>query len=518
MGPVDDGNTPKPRSGYVVDDSGTAVAAETTFNRQRILVGLIAGPALFFIIRFWPGATLATPALSLAAIMALMIVFWMTEALPLAVTAMLGPTLAVLLGVAPARTAFAPFADPIIFLFIGSFILAAAMFVHGLDRRIAYSALASRWVGASAWRLGFTYAAVTAGISMWMSNTATTAMMFPLALAVLAELRRDRQDDPAFRDYALALMLITSFAASIGGIGTPVGTPPNLIGVGLLRDLGGVRISFTSWMLIGVPIVFLTMSVLVVTLLLPRARHVTLGTAAVATVRKALEELGPIGRGERNVILAFGVTILLWVAPGLLQAFFGGTHPLVQRLNVLVPEAVAAMVGAILLFLLPVDWRARKFTLSWEHASRIDWGIVLLFGGGLAMGQMADASGLSKALGQWMASQFPGAGTVGLTLLFTAAGVVLSEAASNTAAANIVVPIAIAVSKAAGVPVLEPALGATLGASMGFMLPVSTPPNAIVYSSGYIPITSMMRHGVLLDVIGYAIIVVVVLALGRFVG
>lgn len=502
---------------YVVDDSGAVAEADSAFNRGRILSGLIVGPALFLLVRFWPGATLPTPALSLAAIMVLMIVFWMTEALPLAVTAMLGPTLAVIMGVAPARTAFAPFADPIIFLFIGSFILAAAMFVHGLDRRIAYSALASRWVGSSAWRLGVTYAAVTAGISMWMSNTATTAMMFPLALAVLAELRRDRRDDPAFREFALALMLITSFAASIGGIGTPVGTPPNLIGVGLLRDLAGVRISFAGWMLIGVPVVVLTMGVLVFVLLRPRARHLTLGADAVATVRRSLDALGPIGRGERNVIWAFGLTVLLWVGPGALQAMLGNTHPVVQRVNLLLPESVAAMVGAILLFVLPVDWKARRFTLTWDQASRIDWGIVLLFGGGLAMGQMADASGLSRWLGESMAAEFPGAGTVGLTLVFTAAGVLLSEAASNTAAANIVVPIAIAVAKAAGVSPLEPALGATLGASMGFMMPVSTPPNAIVYSSGYIPITAMMRHGIVLDIIGYIVVVALVLAFGRWV-
>jgi sodium-dependent dicarboxylate transporter 2/3/5 len=175
------------------------------------------------------------------------------------------------------------------------------------------------------------------------------------------------------------------------------------------------------------------------------------------------------------------------------------------------PEAVAAIVGAVLLFVLPIQWSARRFTITWADASRIDWGIVLLFGGGLALGQLADSTGLSRALGTWIAGEFPGAGTTGLTVVFTAVAIVLSEAASNTAAANIVVPMAIAVAHAAGVSPLEPALGATLGASMGFMMPVSTPPNAIVYSSGYIPISAMIRHGLVLDVIGYVLIVVTVL-------
>ena len=152
--------------------------------------------------------------------------------------------------------------------------------------------------------------------------------------------------------------------------------------------------------------------------------------------------------------------------------------------------------------------------MTWEEASRIDWGIILLFGGGLAMGQLADSTGLAAALGKWVAYQFPGSGTVGLTLVFTAIAVVLSETASNTAAANVVVPTAIAVAKAAGVSPLEPGLGATLGASLGFMMPISTPPNAIVYSSGYIPIGTMMRQGIALDIVGYVIIVVGVLGFG----
>jgi sodium-dependent dicarboxylate transporter 2/3/5 len=172
------------------------------------------------------------------------------------------------------------------------------------------------------------------------------------------------------------------------------------------------------------------------------------------------------------------------------------------------------MIGALLLFLLPLDWSGRRFTLTWDQALRIDWGIVLLFGGGLAMGELAFSTGLAEAMGKGIAATLPSQSTVALTLLFTGAAIVLSEATSNTAAANMIVPIAIAVADAAGVRPIEPALGATLGASMGFMMPVSTPPNAIVYSSGYVPLTAMMRYGIWLDVIGFVVISSLVLLLG----
>jgi sodium-dependent dicarboxylate transporter 2/3/5 len=460
---------------------------------------------------------IAPEAHRLAAIFVLMIVFWMTEALPLAVTALVGPMLAVIMGVTSARAVFAPFADPIIFLFIGSFMLAEAMFVHRLDRRLAFGALASRWVGASGLRLMFAYAFVGCVLSMWMSNTATTAMLFPLGLAVLAELGRGRGHDRAFQQYALAMMLVTSLAASIGGMATPVGTPPNLIGRRFLGELAGIEISFASWMAIGLPVVIVMMAFIAFWVLIPYGRKIQLDEKARQAVQDEWSKLGPTTVGERNVMLAFSVTVALWVVPGLASSVLGAAHPVASRLNAWFPEAVAALIGATLLFLLPVSWRARRFTLTWEEASRIDWGIILLFGGGLAMGQLADSTGLSAALGQWVAGSFPTAGELGLTMVFTGVAIVMSEAASNTASANIIVPTAVAVATAAGISPLAPGLGATLGASMGFMMPISTPPNAIVYSSGYVPIGAMMRIGIVLDVVGYIVIVALVMGLSSLV-
>jgi sodium-dependent dicarboxylate transporter 2/3/5 len=485
--------------------------AEEAFNTRRRTIGLFLGPAVFLALLFAP-LPLPDPAHRVASILAMMVVFWVTEALPLAVTALLGPVLAVLLGVAPVRTAFASFADPIIFVFIGSFILAEAMFVHGVDRRIAYTALSWKFVGASAPRILVTFGAVTTVLSMWMSNTATTAMMFPIGLSIVAHLTRTGATGT--RQFAMVMMLITSFGASIGGMATPVGTPPNLIGIGLLERLGGIDITFFQWMLIGTPAAVLMFGLVALQFYLVGARNLTVGAESTQMVRDELAKLGPVSRGQRNVLMAFGLTVMLWVAPGLFAIAGIDDSAFARAFAQSVPESIAAMIGALLLFVLPIDWTGRRFTLTWDQALKIDWGIVLLFGGGLAMGELAFSTGLAEAMGKGITAWLPSQTTLALTLLFTGAAIVLSEATSNTAAANMIVPIAIAVSQAAGVRAIEPALGATLGASMGFMMPVSTPPNAIVYSSGYIPITAMIRYGILLDIAGYFIIVALVLFLG----
>jgi sodium-dependent dicarboxylate transporter 2/3/5 len=231
-------------------------------------------------------------------------------------------------------------------------------------------------------------------------------------------------------------------------------------------------------------------------------------------IHEELRKLGPISVGQRNTLIAFAVTVALWLFPGVLAIAGLGGGGLAKVYEAAVPESVAAMIGAILLFLLPVNWRARRFTLTWEQAVRIDWGIILLFGGGLAMGSLAFSSGLAESLGRGITGWLPVHSTLSLTVLFTGVAIVMSEAASNTASANMIVPVAIAVSQASGIDPIEPALGATLGASMGFMMPISTPPNAIVYSSGHVPITAMMRHGIALDLAGFVLIVVLVSTLG----
>ena len=353
-----------------IETAETYSPAEERFNRQRRTVGLFLAPAVMAALWIAP-LPIPEPAHRMAAIMGLVVVLWVSEALPMAVTALLGPLLAVVAGVADARGALAPFADPIIFLFIGSFILAEAMFVHGVDRRIAYTALSWKFVGQSAPRILLIYSAVATGLSMWISNTATTAMMVPIGLALVSLMQVGPRDDAsrqAVRRFALGLMLMTSFGASVGGMATPVGTPPNLIGIGMLERITGARITFFNWMAIGVPLVLVLFAALVALFTVTTTRGVQMVEGGAALVRAEMRKLGRLSPAERNVLLAFGVTVLLWTLPGFVAlAGLDGTG-FSQWYQRAVPEGIAAMLGALLLFVLPVDWRKRRFTLTWDEA------------------------------------------------------------------------------------------------------------------------------------------------------
>jgi sodium-dependent dicarboxylate transporter 2/3/5 len=282
----------------------------------------------------------------------------------------------------------------------------------------------------------------------------------------------------------------------------------------MLERITGARISFFHWMAIGVPLVLALFAVLVGMFTYSTARGVRMAEGGPDLVRAELQKLGRLSAAERNVLLAFGATVLLWTLPGFLAlAGLEGTS-FSRGYQKAVPEGIAAMVGALLLFVLPTDWRTRRFTLTWDEAVRIDWGIVLLYGGGLALGALSFETGLAEAMGKGITAWLPSKTSLALTIIFTASAILLSEATSNTASANMIVPVAIAVAQAAGVRPIEPALGATLGASMGFMMPISTAPNAIVYSSGFIPITAMMRYGIVLDVVAFVAIVLIATFLG----
>jgi sodium-dependent dicarboxylate transporter 2/3/5 len=496
-------------------DSAPAEAytpAERAFERRRKTLGLFLAPALFLLVLVLPTG-LEPQAHRMAATMTLVVVLWMTEAIPLAVTALVGPGVAVALQIAPVRQAYAGFADPIIFLVLGGFVIARAMLVHGVDRRVVYRALAIPGLGSSALRVLIVYGALCVAISMWVSNTAATAMMFPIGLSVVAHMRQSGQSQPAdvYR-FAMAMMLLTAFAASIGGMATPVGTAPNLIGIAMIEKLGGTRVTFADWVMVAMPMV----AILFVALMLlfrSAAGPGLISEGSVEFVREELARMGPTTRAQRNVFAVFGLTVVLWAAPGAFATLGIDDTAFGRMYAASMPESVAAILGAALLFVLPVDWRSRTFTMTWDEAARIDWGVLLLFGGGLAMGELVFQTGLAKALGEVVTSWLPSQSTLALTVTFTAAAIVLSETTSNTASANMIIPITIAVAQAAGVRALEPALGATLGASMGFMMPISTPPNAIVYSSGYVPIGQMIRHGFLLDIIGLVVIVAGVLTI-----
>jgi len=477
---------------------------ELVFDRFRRTIGLGLGPLLFGLLLWLPPAGLAPAAARLAAVMGWVIAWWITEAVPIPVTAVLGPALAVVMGIAPVKSAFAPFGDPVIFLFLGGFILAEAMYQHGLDRRFALAILSRAWVTRSYGRVLAITCLISAGLSMWLSNSATTAMMYPLVLGILATIGQAESAGPG--RMATGMLLGCAYGSSIGGCGTPVGTPPNLIALGQLQELAGIRISFFSWMVLVIP---LTLMLLGICIWLLRSRYLPKGKLAAAGLEKLRREharLGPWTAGQRNVLIAFLTAVTLWVTPGLVALAAGVDNPLGRALGRLLPESVVALLAAGLLFVLPVDWQARRFTITWQAAARIDWGTLLLFGGGLSLGGLMFETGLAKALGEGLVS-WTGAGSlVSLTFIFSVFAIYFTEITSNTASAAMLVPLAIAAAQSAGVSPLEPALGCALGCSMAFMLPVATPPNAIVYGSGQIPITRMVSTGFWLNLVAACVI------------
>jgi sodium-dependent dicarboxylate transporter 2/3/5 len=461
---------------------------------------LVAGPVAALLLYLLPIPALPHDAHLLTAILAWAVLYWVTEPIPLPITSLLGTTFCVIAGLGTAKSVFAAYAHPIVFLFIGSFFLAEAMAVQGVDRRFASWILSFPWVAASSARILLTVGAITAAISMWISNTAATALMLPVALGICSTLGGDSAQSQ--RHFRTALMLTLSYAATAGGLATVIGTPPNLIGVGLLAQQGGVSISFFTWMAFGLPLALVMLGLcwgLLLFLHPPGTAVIPYLTSQFQAQRHAL---GPWTRGQVNACLAFGVAVLFWIGPGLLAAIWGSDHPLSVWFETHLPNELVALAASGLLFLLPVNLARGEFTLTWKQAGGINWGTILLFGGGLAFGDLMVKTGLSNAVGQGFVHWFGPATLWSLTALSIGVAVFISELASNTASASMLVPLVIAVAQSAGVPVAPPALGACLGASLGFALPVSTPPNAIVYGTGQITMRNMVRAGLLFDCIG----------------
>lgn len=487
--------------------------AEQRFEVFRARLGLIAGPIGFVVLLLLPMPDLTPEAHRTLAILGLVGIWWLSEAIPLAATALLGPALGVLLGVAPAREALRPFADPVIFLFLGGFFLAEAMIKHGLNRRVALAVLALPRVGGSAAGLLTGFGFLTAAISAWVSNTATAAMMLPIAISILHEIAgkvsRPNGGPPDWKTtpMALPLILVTAFGASIGGLATPIGTPPNLIGIGLIEQALDRRLTFFEWMRFALPA-----AIVLIALLVWRLRGTVPSTASwtrtsFTWARAEAARLGPWTGAQKQVAWVFLGAVLGWILPGLAAAGLGADSVVTIWLARHLPEGVVALLAAVTLFALPSGEAPRGRNLAWPDAARIDWGTILLFGGGMAMGEMAFSTGLAKWMGNGLADALPFKSEFTLTLLFAGLGVVISEGTSNTASASMIVPLAIAVAQGAGLDPLQPALGACLGCSLGFMLPVSTPPNALAFATGAIPLLRMIRHGFWLDLVGCLVVV-----------
>ena len=487
------------------------------FDKKRHIIGAIVGPLCALLVWFLPIAGIDVAQHKLLAIMSLVAIWWITEPVPIAVTSLLGPLLCVLCGVAEMKEAFASFANPMIFLFMGGFLIAKGMMVNGLDKRIAYGIMSMRWVGDSPRRIFLAMGCACMFCSGWISNTATAAMMFPITLGLLQAIQEMMAANGTKIDlknykFATGLMLMTAYACSIGGVLTPIGTPPNIIMLGFLREMApqAPTVSFFEWMIWGVVamVAYFAVAYFVLWKMFPAdVKHIN---GASDFIRKHKEELGPWTWAQKNTLIAFLVAVMLWVTPGVLSVIFGGESDVVKTYNTYIPEELAAMIGGLLLFFLPVNLKKGEMTMSWKQGVEgIEWSTLLLFGGGLAMGSMMYTTGLSAWVGEGLKDILGGHPNEWLFVgLFCVTALVLSELTSHTAATNLLAPIAIGTAISLGFSPIPVAIGIALSSSLGFMMPVSTPPNAIVYASGYVPLTKMIKSGLIIDLLGILLITI----------
>ncbi len=483
---------------------GTTPRGNGSAGEVAARVGLFAGPIIFLLLLLLPAPGGMSPgAWRTAAVVSLMAIWWTTEAIPIPVTALLPLPLFPLLDILDMDAAAAPFANELIFLFMGGFFIAAAMERSGLHKRVALRIVQA--VGTSPGRLVLGFMLATAFLSMWISNTATATMMLPIALAVGEMLRPADQVGPY--EFGIALMLGIAYAASIGGVSTLIGTPPNAVLAGTAQELIGIRIGFGQWMLVGVPVSALLLPL--GWLLLTRVMYPPgdLVGGAERIIREEREALGPITRAERIVGTVFILTALAWVfrSPKVLGSV---VIPGINTFAPAVTDATIAMAASLLLFATPLDLRRREFVLDWPSAKRIAWGVLILFGGGLSLARAMDESGLAT----WIGSAVAGLEDLPFWILLLAIVtlvVFLTEITSNAATTTMAMPVMAGAALALGHAPIVLMAAAALSASMAFMLPVATPPNAIVFSSGYLSIPQMMRAGIVMNLVAVVLVTLV---------
>lgn len=488
---------------------------EERFEKGRRTVGLFLAPLLTVVFLALP-IDIPPNQQVLGAVLLGVIALWISEAVPIPIGGLMGVAVAVFLGVAPVDDVLGPFGSSTIFTFIGAFILAQAMLKHGVARRFAFRILALPRAGRSTTGVTIAFGAITALLSAFVSNTATVAMLLPTAIgiiAVIAKLLQERGDvepdfDPRRLRVGSAVMLMLAYGASVGGLLTPVGSPPNLIGRGLIEEATGERISFAQWMVMAIPICLLMFVLLAFILLRLNKPEIKRIDGVAEYVAEQREKLGKLSRAEKNTLIAFGITVTLWILPGVFAVITGTESSTYEFVSGRLDEGVVAVFGASLLFLLPTDWQSREFTLRWSDAAKIDWGTIILFGTGIIFGSLIADTGLAETIGTSVNDMLGLSSVVPITIFAVILAIIVSETTSNTASAAVVVPIIIPVAIAAGVNPFVPALAATFAASFGFMLPVSTPQNAIVYGSGVVRITTMIRSGITFDIAGAILIVI----------
>ena len=465
-------------------------------------VGRILGPLIFTLMLFFEDsqAAMSPEAWRVAAVALWMAVWWATEAIPVSVTAFLPLVLFEPLGISSLRDAAAPYANPNIYLYLGGFMLATAIERWNLHRRISLAILDR--VGTDGRRLVAGFMVTGALLSMFMTNTSTSLMLLPIVLSVVRVMRENvvDADTKTMQNFEVVMLLGVAYACSIGGLATLVGTPPNLLLVGHMAENYGLEISFARWMLVGVPVTAVMLPLAWVAL----TRFVfPINLPANAAVDKHLhrlrDELGPITAAERRVAIVFGIVVFCWAMRRPLTEFFNLTG---------VSDTQIAIAGAIALFMLPSGNKANRRLLVWEDTLRLPWGVLILFGGGLSLAAAVSNSGLALWLGESLAP-LNAFGTAVLVVAAVALVIYLTELTSNLATTATLLPVMGAIAVQAGVPPIMLTVPITIAASCAFMLPVATPPNAIVFSTGLISIPQMVKAGFFLNIIGIIIVSIV---------
>ena len=483
------------------------MTTSTPARRAALWLGPILGITLVVLARAGvtpPGITPA--AFATIGVTTWVALWWIGECMPIGATSLLPMLLLPIAGVMPSGAVAGTYMDRFILLMMAGFMAALAIERSGLHRRIALAVLGR--IGASPRRLVLGMLVATGFISMWIANTAATLIMLPIGLALLARLEPD-MEPVAFKRFSAALILAIGYAASIGGLGTPLGTPPNLIYLGAVAKEFGRAPSFLEWMAVALPIVVLMTAFLYFYLMRSARLPSAVSGAGRDVLRSEREALGPISRDEKRVAIVFGLMVVLWITR---QFDLGGGRSVGWApwlgLDKTVDDATIAVLGTTLLFMIPSQ-RSGERLLDWETARRIPWDVVLLFGGGLALAKAFEVSGLSEVVATALGG-LQGLPVVVMMFLIALAVTFLSEITSNTAIATLLMPILAPFAKASGLGPETTMLTAALAASCGFMLPVATPPNAVVYGTGRIPMPVMARTGFWLDLAGVTAVTLVV--------
>jgi sodium-dependent dicarboxylate transporter 2/3/5 len=472
----------------------------TRQTSTRALVGLAAGPLLLTaMLLLAPPEGMTILGWRTAATRVLMAVWWITEAIPIAATALLPIVLFPPLGVATVAATTAPYANPVIYLFLGGFLIAMALERCGLHRRMATAVLGV--VGARPANLILGFMAATAFISMWVSNSATVVMMLPMATSVIALARggADAAVGAESRNFDVALLLGIAYAGNIGGLGTLIGTPPNALLAGFMAETYAIEIGFLQWMLLGVPIVVIALPF--AWFVLTRWLHpvgIDPIAGGAAMLREERRTLGPISREEWTVGTITALTAAAWVS-----------RPIVERWLPAVTDTGIAIAGALLLFTVPLRWRPLRAALTWTQAERLPWSVLILFGGGLSLAAAIQETGLAGWLGAELAA-LAGWPVFAVILVVTTVVIFLTELTSNTATAAAFLPIVASLAVGIGTDPMLLAIPTALAASCAFMMPVATPPNAVVYGTGAVTIPQMARAGMWLNLFFAALLPLVV--------